>query len=283
MEIFKHIAPLKAFLRDIRRQRETVGLVPTMGALHKGHLQLIEASKKENAVTVATIYINPTQFNNPEDLANYPRTLEQDTGLLQGVQCDVLFCPDDTEMYSRKPGVGLDFGQLEKVMEGRFRPGHFSGVGVVVSKLFNIIQPDRAYFGQKDWQQFAIIKKLVDDLKFNVELRSVPTLREPDGLAMSSRNQRLSGKQRAKALIFYKALKAGHDGLLSGKSVGEIKNDIKNLFDSEPEVKLEYFEVADSENLNLLNNVSESGKPILCIAGYVGEVRLIDNLFFRSP
>ncbi|MBA4057837.1 MAG: pantoate--beta-alanine ligase, partial [Marivirga sp.] len=202
MEIFKQIAPLKAFIEGIKKSRKTIGLVPTMGALHQGHISLINASKSRNSVTIATIYVNPTQFNNQSDLLKYPKTLAQDVEMLEKVGCDAVFCPDDGEMYEEKSIITLDFGYLDKVMEGKFRPGHFSGVALVVSKLFNIIQPDAAYFGQKDWQQFAIIRRLVGELKFSLSLFSAPILREPNGLAMSSRNLRLTEKQRENATVF---------------------------------------------------------------------------------
>lgn len=279
MKIFKEIAPLKAFLKDLRLKNKSVGLVPTMGALHKGHMSLIVASKAENDITVSTIFVNPTQFNNSNDLLKYPRTLDKDTKMLQEVQCDVLFVPDTQEVYPQKPLLTFDFGDLDKVMEGKFRPGHFSGVGLIVSKLFNIVQPDNAYFGQKDWQQFAIINQLVLDLNINVNLRAVPTLREDDGLALSSRNQRLNEKERSQATVFYKALIAAREQLQKGQHLQAVKEGVKTIVESEPEVRLEYFELADSKNLNLLENVSASEKPIMCIAGYVGEVRLIDNMF----
>ena len=283
MEIFKQIAPLKAFINELKQQRKSIGLVPTMGALHRGHLALIEASKSQNDVTVATIYVNPTQFNNPEDLKKYPRTLDKDTELLQEVRCDAVFCPDDTEMYSGRPSsLRFDFGDLEHVMEGKFRPGHFSGVGIVVSKLFHIVEPDNAYFGQKDWQQYTVISELCEQLKFNLKLHSVSTLREEDGLAMSSRNLRLTPSQRQRATVFYKALKYGQEKLRQGDRVQAVKALVKKQVESEDGFALEYFEVANSKNLKLVENVSEADKPIMCIAGYAGEVRLIDNMFVYS-
>jgi pantoate--beta-alanine ligase len=279
MEIFKQIAPLKAFLKTKKLAGETVGLVPTMGALHEGHLSLIRASTKENDITVATIYVNPTQFNNPKDLQKYPRLLDKDTELLQEVQCDVLFCPTDEEMYPEKSILTINFGPLNDVMEGRFRPGHFSGVALIVGKLFNIVEPHNAYFGQKDWQQFAVISRFVQELRYNLRLRSIPTLREPSGLALSSRNLRLTTAQRAKASVFYKALREANSGLMAGKSSSDVKELVQRVFDGDPEIRLEYFELADSENLNVVENVSASVRPIMCIAGYVGEVRLIDNMF----
>ncbi|HEY0741169.1 MAG TPA: pantoate--beta-alanine ligase [Chryseosolibacter sp.] len=282
MEIFKEISPLKAFLKEIRKAGKTIGLVPTMGALHKGHLSLIGASKGANDVTVSTVFVNPTQFNNPNDLLKYPRTLDKDTELLKEVRCDVLFAPETKELYPIESTLKLDFGPLDRVMEGEFRPGHFSGVGLVVSKLFNIVQPDNAYFGQKDWQQFAVISKLVQELNFPVTLHSVATLRESDGLALSSRNLRLSENQRKVATVFYRALQLAQKELQNGTALNIVRKKVKEVVEHEEGVKLEYFEIADSKNLNVLENVDKANQPILCIAGLVGEVRLIDNLFLFS-
>lgn len=279
MEIFNEISRLKAFLKAKRHTGNSIGLVPTMGALHPGHVSLIEASRQQNQITVCSIYVNPSQFNNPEDLLKYPRTLEKDIALLEMAGCDAVFCPSNEEMYPEKSTILFDFGSLEKVMEGKFRPGHFSGVALVVSKFFNIVAPDNAYFGQKDWQQFAVIKKLVDELKFNLVLHRVATLREEDGLAMSSRNLRLTAEQRNKAIVLYQSLLYARESLQSGAELEWVKKQVQNNVEKQG-VTLEYFEVADSENLNLLKSVKEGkNQPILCIAGYVGEVRLIDNMF----
>ena len=279
MEVFDQIGPLKAFLHDKRAFGKSIGLVLTMGALHKGHLSLINTSRKENDLTVSSIFVNPTQFNNPEDLKNYPRTIESDIKLLQEAGCDALFRPENQEMYATAPQLSIDFGALGKVMEGAFRPGHFSGVALVVAKFFNIIAPDTAYFGQKDWQQFVIIKAMVDELKFDLKLTAVPIAREESGLAMSSRNLRLNDMQRGQAAIFFKALTEAKMAIRSGQSIQTTKERVKALVEQEAEVKLEYFEVADSANLNLLDNVEGIEKPIMCIAGYVGKIRLIDNMF----
>lgn len=280
MEIFKQIAPLKSFLEEHRRAGKSIGLVPTMGALHAGHVALIETSKAQNHLTVCSIYINPTQFNNAVDLQKYPRTLESDTRLLEKTGCDIVFCPDNEEMYRQPSTLTFDFGSLDKVMEGKFRPGHFSGVAIVVAKLFNIVQPTQAYFGQKDWQQFAVISQLTEELRFGVLLNGVPTLREKDGLAMSSRNLRLTKLQRPYAIVFYNALLSARSMLKGGESILKVKERVKELVEVDPEIKLEYFEVTDSKNLTVLENVEASDKPIMCIAGYVGEIRLIDNMFF---
>ena len=279
MEIFKQIAPLKAFIEGIQKSNKTIGLVPTMGALHEGHISLIKASKSRNSVTIATIYVNPTQFNNPSDLTKYPKTLEKDVEMLEKVGCDAVFCPDDTEMYEEKSIITMDFGHLDKVMEGKFRPGHFSGVALVVSKLFNIVQPQAAYFGQKDWQQFAVIRSLVDEFKFRLALFSAPILREPNGLAMSSRNLRLNETQRENATVFYQALLMARRALNSGNDLDVVKKEVAALVQQTPGMSLEYFELAESKNLNLLKIVDKTHNPILCIAGYAGEIRLIDNMF----
>lgn len=279
MQIFKQIAPLKAFLKESKYRGKSIGLVPTMGALHAGHISLFKASKAQNDLTVGSIFVNPIQFNNANDLSKYPRTLEKDIQLLETVGCDVLFNPEAAEMYPQQATVTLDFGSLDKVMEGKFRPGHFSGVALVVSKLFNIVQPDRAYFGQKDWQQFAIIRKLIEELNFDITLHSVATLRESDGLALSSRNLRLDSEQRRKANVFYEALLQAKTDLKAGEPLTRVKAKVRDVIEKPADVKLEYFELADSKNLNVLENVEQSGKPIMCIAGYVGDIRLIDNMF----
>lgn len=279
MQIFREIGPLKALLVEKRRTGQTVGFVPTMGALHQGHISLIHASKNENDLTVCSIYVNPAQFNNQADLQKYPRTPEIDTALLEKAGCDVVFFPDTRDMYESLSLVRIDFSHLDKVMEGEFRPGHFSGVALVVSKLFHIVEPDHAYLGQKDWQQFAVVRQLVHELKFNVKLKSVPTMREADGLAMSSRNMRLTVDQRKKATVLYQSLALACTLLKNGTTIEDVKKSVKQIVERDSEVKLEYFEVADSENLKLLKSVEESDKPILCMAAFVGEVRLIDNMF----
>jgi len=279
MKIFKEIAEIKSFLSEIKGRGMTVGLVATMGALHKGHMSLIESSKSLNDVTITSIYVNPTQFNNPLDLQKYPRTMDQDLKMLEGVGCDVVFSPTDREMYEETPLLKFDFGHLDKVMEGAFRPGHFSGVALVVAKLFGIIEPHRAYFGQKDWQQVTIIKRMVAELKFNLEVLTVPIVRDSNGLAMSSRNLRLSSNQSAEATVLYQSMQMARKRLKSGEPVESVKKAVAALFDSRAEMKLEYFELTDSKNLTSVERVNNSTELIICIAGYAGDVRLIDNMF----
>jgi len=280
MEIFLQIEPLRAFLEQKKLPGKSVGFVPTMGALHAGHLALVRKSIQENSFTVCSIYVNPTQFNNPDDLDRYPRTIDQDIEKLKSVDCDVLFCPSNAEIYPEKPIIRFDFGPLEHIMEGAFRPGHFDGVAKVVSKLFNIVQPDVAYFGQKDFQQFKVIECLVHELKFNVQLRCEPIYREKDGLAMSSRNMRLSDDQRKNAIVFYESLQLARQRLEEGLPISTVREEIRKYCESKPEVRLEYIELADTTNFGQLGSVRNNA--ILLIAGYVGEVRLIDNLLLSE-
>jgi len=280
MDIFPQIEPLRAFLEQKKLPGKSIGFVPTMGALHDGHLALVRKSTQENDLTVCSIYVNPTQFNNPDDLARYPRTIDQDMEKLNIVGCDVLFCPSNSEIYPEKTIIRFDFGPLEQIMEGAFRPGHFSGVAKVVSKLFNIVQPDIAYFGQKDFQQFKIIECLVHELKFNVRLRCEPIYREKDGLAMSSRNMRLSDDQRKNAIVFYESLQLARQRLKEGLLISAAREEIRQYCESKPEVRLEYLELADTTNFVQLASATNSA--ILLIAGYVGDVRLIDNLLLNE-
>jgi len=276
MEIFSQIGLLRAFLEQKKMLRKSVGFVPTMGALHQGHLALIQESHKENDITVCSVYVNPAQFNNPDDLARYPRTPESDIEMLTSAGCDILFTPTNEEIYPEKSVITFDFGPLDGIMEGKFRPGHFSGVAKVVSKLLNIVQPTKVYFGQKDFQQFKIVECLVKELKFDVELRCIAIQREQDGLAMSSRNMRLTAEQRKEAIVFYHSLLLAKQRLTDGVSMQKIKQEVKERCESKPGIRLEYIELADATNFVIQENVTS--KAILLIAGYVGEVRLIDNL-----
>ena len=247
-----------------------------MGALHEGHFSLIEKARNENDICVVSIFVNPTQFNNSKDFDNYPSTLEGDIEKLKSLKCDFVFVPDKDEMYLSKPILNFDFGKLENSMEGANRPGHFNGVGLVVSKLFNIISPSRAYFGQKDFQQFAIISQLVKDLSFNVELVCCPTLREDDGLAMSSRNLRLTKEQRIIAPIVYATLLKTKE-LLRTETVERSINLAKKEMSLNDDFRMEYLEVVDYSTLEPLTVMNES-KIAICIASFLGEIRLIDNI-----
>lgn len=276
MQIFKEIDPLKIHLQQKRKAGFSVGLVPTMGALHEGHLSLIRSSKEATGVTVCSLYVNPTQFNNPADLEKYPRTIEKDIAMLESAGCDVLFAPETATMYERPSTIKFDFGQLDKVLEGKFRPGHFSGVATVVSKLFHIVDPDHAFFGQKDYQQLAVITKLVEELKFNIKIHGAPIIREASGLAMSSRNQRLSEEEKKRALILHESLLDARRNLLAGNPWDDVHKEITQRFEKE-KLELEYFELLNRDDITTAFS-GDVKKGVLLIAAYVGPVRLIDNM-----
>ena len=281
MQIFNEIKSLRKVLFQYKIEKRSIGLVPTMGALHSGHLALINESKKECDVTICSIYVNPTQFNNSSDLENYPKTLDQDLLLLEQLDCDIVFCPKNQSIYANGNQIRFDFGNLDKVMEGEFRENHFSGVAMIVSKFFNIIQPNFAYFGQKDLQQFVIVKKLVDELLFNITLRCVPIVREENGLAMSSRNMRLTENGKKEALILYQSLTEAREELKKGGSIPDIKNKIKLKF-APLIMELEYFEVVNTLTLETVENITDRNQVALCIAGYIEKVRLIDNVLLNE-
>jgi pantoate--beta-alanine ligase len=281
MQIFKEIAPLRAYLNNRRNASHSVGFVPTMGALHEGHLSLIRAAKKENALTVCSIYVNPTQFGNPEDLAKYPRTLVGDLELLRQDGCDVVFCPETDEMYGHTPPLVISFPGLDNVLEGEFRPGHFSGVAQVVAKLFHIVEPDSAYFGQKDYQQVMVINRLVEALKFNVRIVAMPIVRESDGLAMSSRNQRLSTAERKQAAVIHECLLNARRRILDGVPVPVITEEVRDRC-ARSQARLEYLAIADRNTLTLLDRVDEPRHAVILMAAHVGPVRLIDNLIIDT-
>lgn len=279
MLVFDSIALLRQHLAPLHSS-QTLALVPTMGALHEGHLTLVEQAKRENDVVISSIFVNPVQFNNPDDLARYPRTLEEDCRMLEAACCDVVFAPSVEEMYPEPPTLKLNFGELETVMEGAFRPGHFNGVGIVVARLFNIVQPQRAYFGQKDLQQVAVVRRLIRDLSFPVELVRCATVRETDGLALSSRNRNLTPDERQQASALYQALTLAHDLLLEGQSVVQAKAAVTGFFNGNPHFRLEYVEIANTDTLQPVQEVLAPGQTAICLAAHLGKVRLIDNLVF---
>lgn len=280
MEVFTSIKNLRQFLDQQVVQQKTVGLVPTMGALHEGHISLIEAAKKDNDVVVCSIFVNPTQFNNPEDLAKYPRTLEADYAMLENAGCTAVLAPSAEEMYPEQPVLKINFGVLESVMEGASRPGHFNGVGIIVSKLFNIVKPDKAYFGQKDLQQVSIVQRMVVDLAFGLELIICPTIRENDGLAMSSRNRRLSDTERSIAPHIYRILDDARVKLNSGRPVSEVSSYAKDAFHTIKEFTLDYLEIIDLKTLLPVEQAGPHGTNAICVAAFLGPVRLIDNVIF---
>ncbi len=280
MEVFTSVQSLRQFLDQQVLQQKTIGLVPTMGALHTGHISLIEAAKKDNDIVVCSVFVNPTQFNNPEDLAKYPRTFEADRVMLENAGCSAVFAPSVEEMYPEQPVVKMNFGALETVMEGASRPGHFNGVGIVVSKLFNIVKPQYAYFGQKDLQQVSVVRQLISDLSFGIELIICPTVRESDGLAMSSRNTRLNADERAIAPHIYRILTGAGEALNAGKKVNEVVNWAKSEFGKIKEFTLDYFEVIYLGDLLPIESIGPAGSNAICVAAFLGPVRLIDNIIF---
>lgn len=280
MQVFNELPALTDTLLAYKILKKRIGLVPTMGALHQGHLKLIEEAKGLCDIVVCSIYVNPTQFTNLEDLTKYPRTLESDLNLLTEHGCDIVFCPDDNIMYNNSGKINLSFGNIEQIMEGKFRKGHFGGVALVVSKLFNIVKPDYAFFGQKDIQQFAIIKLLVDNLMFDIELICVPIVREESGLAMSSRNRRLSQDGLNKASLLYESLTLAKSKLEDGESLENVRILVSERF-RDGNVDLQYFNIVNKETLMEVENIEDSNEIALCIAGYVEGVRLIDNMLLN--
>ncbi|RYU78715.1 pantoate--beta-alanine ligase [Hymenobacter persicinus] len=279
MEILQTAAELQARTEKWRQAGQRIGLVPTMGALHEGHLQLVRAAAQENDVVVVSIFVNPTQFNNADDFRLYPRVPDADAALLAPAGCTVLFLPSVEQMYPRPTVLTFDFGPLERVMEGAHRPGHFNGVATVVSKLFHLSRPHRAYFGQKDLQQVAIIRQLTADLSFDLDLVAFPTVREADGLAMSSRNRRLSPADRAMAPQLHQALVLGAAALAQGQPAEVAQAAAAQHLAASPGISLEYFEVVDAQTLQPVSGAVQAGQTVaLCVAAQLGGVRLIDNL-----
>jgi len=278
MQILTTAAELQAYTEQARQTGKRVGLVPTMGALHAGHLQLVQAARAECDEVIVSIFVNPTQFNNAEDFRLYPRLPEADAALLGPAGCTVLFEPSVDEMYPQPTVLRFDFGDLERVMEGAHRPGHFNGVATVVSKLFHMARPHRAYFGQKDWQQVAVVRQLVADLSFDLEIVARPTIREADGLAMSSRNRRLGAEARAVAPLLHQVLAAAAAQVQQGVPSAQVQAEANIALAAEPLITPEYFEVADAQTLQPLTAYMPGRSVVLCLAAHLGGVRLIDNV-----
>lgn len=284
VELLRTIADLRAKISSVRRDGTAIGLVPTMGAMHAGHGRLMERAVGDNGFVAVSIFVNPTQFNRADDYQSYPRDLDADIEFCERHKVDAAFVPTADEMYLSMPLTTVTVDRLTEHLCGPYRPGHFEGVATVVTKLLNIVQPDRAYFGEKDRQQLAVIRRAVNDLNIPVEVVGVPTLREPDGLALSSRNQLLSSEERQAAPILYRALQKAEDLVRAGETCpGEVMKQGLALIESEPSAQVEYFEVVDPDELQ---PVDEIDAPVL-IAGalWLGATRLIDNIFaaIRRP
>lgn len=279
MKIIRSAKEVVEYLQKIRASKQLIGFVPTMGALHDGHLALVKRAKQETDFVVVSVFVNPTQFNNASDFEKYPNQIDKDLDLLSAAGVDCVFVPTVDQLYPQKSLLKFDFGYLEHIMEGKFRPGHFNGVATVVSKFFNFVSPDKAYFGQKDIQQVAVIKAMVVALSFQLELVVVPTLREESGLAMSSRNQRLTSAQFDQASVIYKALTRLKNQLLEGGDFNSLQQKESCELEQKGGFKVEYLELVDASTLENVA-VVESGEYAICVAAYLGDVRLIDNLVF---
>ena len=280
--VIEKASDLLSLIRNNKQKGYTVGFVPTMGALHKGHITLVKKSVKENDLTIVSIFINPTQFNDKKDLDKYTRTLEADLLKLIPTGVDVVFAPSVIEMYhdGDEKGSDIDLGGLDKNLEGAFRPGHFKGVAQVVKRLLDIVTPDKMYLGQKDFQQFTIIQYMIDSLKIKTKLVIYPIIREPNGLAMSSRNERLSPLTREKAGIIYTTLKAIKK-YQNTKTVTELEQYGKQKFTNTP-FECEYFSIVDGHKLTPINDFNDTDYVVACVAVWADGVRLIDNIMLKS-
>ena len=279
MKVAQTVSHLRQYVDSITKPGYKTGFVPTMGALHEGHISLVNICKKENEVTVVSIFVNPNQFNDKKDLENYPTMPEKDIKMLEEAGCDVVFMPGVKEVYPEPDTRVFDFGTLGDVMEGRHRPGHFNGVAQVVTRLFDIVQPQRAYFGLKDFQQLAIIKKVTTDLHLPVEIIPCPIVREPDGLAMSSRNTLLTADERSHASHISAILFQARN-LIPGHTPDEVRKFVTGQINKDPFLQTEYFEIANDTTLQRIESWNEPGGKIGCVAVRVGKVRLIDNVSF---
>ena len=281
MKVIHTIEDLQAGLSVLKAQGKKVGLVPTMGALHAGHASLVKRSVNENDVTVVSVFVNPTQFNDKNDLVKYPRTLEADCKLLEDCGATLVFAPSVEEMYPEPDTRQFGYAPLDTVMEGAFRPGHFNGVCQIVSKLFDAVKPHRAYFGEKDFQQLAIIREMVRQMKFDLEIVGCPIVREEDGLALSSRNARLSSDERENALNISRTLFKSRT-FAATHSVSETQKMVEDAIAAAPGLRLEYFEIVDGNTLRKIGDWNETSYAVGCITVFCGEVRLIDNIKYKE-
>jgi pantoate--beta-alanine ligase len=281
MLLFKKISDLQKYLSVQKKDGKTIGFAPTMGALHTGHISLIEKAKAQCDIVICSIFVNPTQFNDPKDLEKYPRTEAADIQMLSAAACDILFMPEVKEVYPKNLDLShsFAFGQLTEVMEGRFRPGHFNGMAQVVKRLLDIVQPHVIFMGQKDFQQFSIVQNMLVQMGGDIKIVMCETIREKDGLAMSSRNVRLSPTLRKQAHFIYKALIDAKE-MITSTSPREVEAWAMNEL-TLPNFRPEYFEIVDGRTLERINDMNESDFVVACVATWLGDIRLIDNLVFK--
>lgn len=282
MKVLRTVGELRQAMESHRNAGQTIGLVPTMGALHAGHLSLMERSCRDNDITVASIFVNPTQFNNATDLKTYPRTEEKDCALLEKAGVDYAFVPSVEEIYPEPDTRVFDLGAVAEVMEGAMRPGHFNGVAQIVSRLFSYVNPTRAYFGEKDFQQIAVIRRMAQLEGFDFEIIACPIVREADGLALSSRNVRLTPEQRKIAPAIHRTLAQSLD-MTRDKSVSEVKQWVKEEIDRQPFMTTEYYEIVNPLTMQPTDSwMTHDGPAVGCVTVYCGDVRLIDNITYSK-
>jgi len=280
LEIFNNKQTVHSYLEKLRSQGKSIGFVPTMGALHDGHLSLIEQAKIRTDIVVCSIFVNPTQFNDKKDLDNYPRPIEDDIKKLQNAHCDVLFIPEVGEMYNNNEHWSIDLDHLDAILEGEVRPGHYQGVTQIVNKLLDIVNPDFAFFGQKDYQQFMVISHMVNKLLLRVNLVLCPIIREKDGLAMSSRNIYLSPADRQNSLALFKSLSLFKD-LYKTKDIDQLKTEVTSFLNAAPGIELEYFEIFNAKSFQPTSSKG-LGSIIALVAAKVGSIRIIDNMIIEN-
>ncbi len=284
MKVINKTSDLQAIIKQFKNDGKSIGLVPTMGALHKGHLSLVKNSISNNDITVVSIFVNPTQFNNPNDLASYPRTVDKDLELLQTIGCDIVFAPEADDIYSKSETDSrfeFDFEGLDNVMEGKFRPGHFNGVVQIVSKLFDLVRPNRAYFGEKDFQQLAIIRLMTRRYNLPIEIVPCPIVREDSGLALSSRNSLLKDNEKQVASHIYAVLNESRQ-FVPQTEVEELKQCVIAAIEQKPELKVEYFDIVDGHTLKSIGKWDECDYVVGCITVFCRNVRLIDNICYKK-
>ena len=277
MKIFNNREAIHTYLNELKSTGKLIGLVPTMGALHAGHLSLIETARQQTDIVVCSIFVNPTQFNDKRDLENYPRPLADDLEKLKAAKCDILFLPEVDEMYDSTEFWNIELDNLDKILEGKIRPGHYQGVTQIVKKLLDTLSPDYAYFGQKDYQQVMVISYMIRKLEIKVNLVICPIVREDDGLAMSSRNIYLTAVERGDALALFKSLNFAKE-LFKSESVSQIENKVRAFLKSSPGIELEYFEIYDALSFEPFHSGS-THRPIALVAAKIGSIRIIDNMY----